>query len=174
MGWNVKTYNYDQKYIDIIKYIDENDEFKKIVNKKHHGKSRYNHSKKVSYLSYRIARFLNLNYQETAKAGLLHDYFTEDNLHLNDRIKSLFKHPNIALNNSRKLFKLSKKEENIIISHMFPLSKNIPTYFESWIVNMVDKIVSLEELTLTTSNYIQNKTRKLTMIIPLLINFYKK
>ena len=174
MGWNVKKINYDLEYLNIISSIDSNPHFKKIIDKKHHGKSRYLHSKRVSYLSYKIARFLHLDYQKTAKAGLLHDYFIEENNHFKDKLKSFFKHSSIALDNSKKIIYLSPKEENIIASHMFPLSKDIPLYLESIIVNVVDKTISIEELTITTSNYLYYKAKRISLILFILINLYKK
>ena len=54
-------------------------------------------------------------------------------------------HPSIALNNANKYFDINEKEENIIASHMFPISKKIPKYTESWIVSIVDKFYSIGE-----------------------------
>ena len=45
----------------------------------------------------------------------------------------------IALENARKVMPLTKKEENIILRHMWPLTVIPPVYPEAWIVSMVDK-----------------------------------
>ena len=66
-----------------------------------------------------------------------------------DNIKGNMKkgaiHPTFALNNAKKDFILSKKEENIIASHMFPLGDVKPNCKESWIVTNVDKSVACYE-----------------------------
>ena len=37
------------------------------------------------------------------------------------------------------------KEDDIIISHMFPFYKSFPKYAESWIVNLTDKVIGTNE-----------------------------
>ena len=70
----------DYTYTNIINDILENEEFLKIKNYKHHGLSRLEHSLRVSYYSYLITKKLRLNYIETARGGLLHDFFLNENL----------------------------------------------------------------------------------------------
>ena len=65
----------DPNYHKIIKNILENKEFNQLKHIEHHGISRYDHSLKVSYYSYKIAKALNLDYYQTARGGLLHDFF---------------------------------------------------------------------------------------------------
>ena len=59
----------DKEYYDIVSDIINNDEFDKIKKIEHHGITRYEHSLKVSYRAYKIAKFLKLNAYETARAG---------------------------------------------------------------------------------------------------------
>ena len=54
-------------------------------------------------------------------------------------------HPVIALNNARREYHLNQKEENIIVSHMYPFGDVKPNCKESWIVTGVDKSVALYE-----------------------------
>ena len=49
-------YKNDQEYLFIINNILENEKFRKIENIKHHNTTRLNHSLKVSYYSYKIAK----------------------------------------------------------------------------------------------------------------------
>ena len=56
------------------------------------------------------------------------------------------KHPNEALENASNNFELSDKEINIIKSHMFPVDYKIPKYAESWLVSLVDKVLSFGEV----------------------------
>lgn len=136
----------DNNYMNIVDHILNNDEFNEIKKIEHHGTTRFDHSLRVSYYSYKISKLLHLDYIETARAGLLHDFFLSDsNRNTKDRVVSTFIHPKEAVNNSIRVFGLNEKEMNIIRSHMFPINITIPKYAESWIVSVVDKIVgSLE------------------------------
>lgn len=136
----------DNNYLNIVGDILYNCEFRKIQNSVHHGLSRLDHSVRVSYYSYLVSKYLGLNYIQTARAGLMHDFFVTGNLTKKERAISAFIHPWKALTNSSKYFVLSDMEVNIIESHMFPLVPNkIPKYFESWIVSMVDKAIATYE-----------------------------
>lgn len=139
-------YNKDNEYLSIINNIMSNKEFTKIENIKHHNTTRLDHSMKVSYYSYKIAKSLKLDYIDVARGGLLHDFYTDkisECKKIKDKIK-LFstKHPKDAVNNSKTYFELSEKEIDIIKSHMFPVDYRIPKYAESWIVSSVDKVLS--------------------------------
>ena len=143
----MKKYSKDEKYLETVNEILNNEEFKKLKEYRHHGIDRLTHSINVSYRSYRIIKFLGLNSKAAARAGLLHDFFMVNNqeIKLSKRTKVLFKHPVYALENSKKYFELSKVEENIIKSHMFPIGLRIPIYVESWIVDLVDDFMSVHE-----------------------------
>ena len=86
----------------------------------------------------------------TARGALLHDYYFEDwrkvehNEHGIDRIRNMHAvaHPKRALKNAEKDYHLNKKEENMILRHMFPVTVTPPKYAESWIVSLVDKGVA--------------------------------
>lgn len=136
----------DKEYMCLVNDIYNNDSFSKIKKIEHHGVTRFDHSLRVSYYSYKIAKFLKLDYQSVARAGLLHDFFLSDeNRDKKERFLSVFKHPKICVLNSIINFDLSRKEIDIISSHMFPISFKIPKYMESWIVSFVDKGVAIYE-----------------------------
>lgn len=136
----------DAYYNRLIKDILQNKEFMRMKEIEHHGTTRYQHSMRVSFYSYRIAKLLHLDYRETARAGLLHDFFlSEDERTMKDKFLSTFTHPRYAVQNSKKYFSLSKKEVNIIESHMFPIYRTIPIYAESWLVSTVDKVIGTYE-----------------------------
>ena len=139
----------DEEYLYIIDHILKNDEFKKMSDIKHHNTTRMDHSLKVSYYSYVIAKSLKLDYEDVARAGLLHDFYTEE-IRKCKKIKDKIlifstKHPSNAVINASNNFELSEKEVNIIKSHMFPVDYRIPKYAESWIVSLVDKVLSFGE-----------------------------
>ena len=137
----------DKEYLEIVNDILFNEEFNKLKEYKHHGITRYDHVLRVSRWSYNYAKKHKLDYVSCARAGLMHDFFLINNQKVNIlyRIKVLFIHPRMALENSKKYFKLNKKEERIILSHMFPLNLTIPTSREAWLVDIVDDIASIYE-----------------------------
>lgn len=139
-----------EEYEYITKDILNNKEFNKIELEKHHGTNRLIHSKRVSYNAYKICKILGLDYIAAARAGLLHDFFIREDR----KIKSMFTHPVIALENTKNNFYLNDKEKDIILSHMFPIGPSIPKYIESWIVSITDKIVATYEF--IESFYIKN------------------
>lgn len=113
---------------------------------------RLQHCVDVAYVSYKLAKRFGLDYRAAARAGLLHDYFLYDwkteVLRGDKRIKfsHTFKHPKVALQNARKITELNAKEENIILSHMFPMSRKLPRSREAYIVTMVDKYCTIKEV----------------------------
>ena len=136
----------NDEYLKLVKDILENDNFKKIDEIEHHGITRMEHSVKVSYLSYKIAKKLGLHYKEVARGGLLHDFFMSDLERTSkDRFISCFVHPKYAAKNSKELFKVNDMEYDIIRTHMFPINIAVPKFLESWLVSLVDKFVGTKE-----------------------------
>ena len=140
----------DEEYSCIVSSILSEKEFsEKMGEIKHHDSTRLNHLLKVSYYSYKIAKGLRLDYQEVARAGLLHDFYL-DSVYNQEKLKDkvllyTVRHPATAVYNAKKFFTLSEKEEDIIRTHMFPLDVKVPKYAESWVVNFVDKGISTLE-----------------------------
>lgn len=132
------------EFYEINKDIFENKEFNKLKNYKHHGITRYEHSINVSYLTYKVTRKICKNYKEITRAALLHDFFTDEVEEVNS-LKKLINHPKYALENAKKSFNISKLQEDIILSHMFPIGIRIPKYKESWIVDLIDDYVAVCE-----------------------------
>ena len=144
MLYNIR---HDKEYKRIVKDIFRNVEFKKLYNIEHHGISRMEHSMKISYYSYKIAKKLGLDYVSVARGALLHDFFLDgDERTLRKKFFDTFTHPKRALNTSIVNFKCNDLEKNIIVSHMFPTYLSIPKYKESILVNLVDKIIGSKEL----------------------------
>ena len=142
----VDNFYNDYEYITLVDDILENEKFLTIDGCRHHGITRLEHSMRVSYYSYLIAKKLKLSYRETARGGLLHDFFVQDDLTPKKQKLSVFFHPYKALDNSCNNFQLSDLEKDIIINHMFPtLPHKVPKYVESWLVSAVDKVVAIDE-----------------------------
>ena len=66
-------------------------------------------------------------------------------------------HPRIAVRNARKLVNLNKKEEDIILKHMWGATIAPPKYKESYIVTMVDKYWAVKEAATPLRNRIKNR-----------------
>ena len=57
----------------------------------------------------------------------------------------MFKHPKTALKNAQDNFTLNALEKDIIRKHMWPLTPRFPKYKETFIVNIIDKIIATKE-----------------------------
>ncbi|MCP4130653.1 MAG: hydrolase [bacterium] len=108
----------------------------------HRTKDRLTHSIEVAWYSYRIAAFFGLETEAVVRGSLLHDLFWYNWLR-EGPIFHCFRHPAISLKNAAERFDLSPKEKDIIKKHMWPLTPALPRYRESWIVSLVDTVVSL-------------------------------
>lgn len=148
------------QYIDYTYDILLHPMFKKQVEYIQHGKtSVLEHVIEVSfscYLKYYNNKKIDL--RSLVRGALLHDFFLYD-WHIKKKLigrKGLhgYNHPKVALNNASKEFTLSKKERNIIRSHMWPLTFfHFPCCKEAWIVSLIDKKVSYKETIKNHGNY---------------------
>ena len=108
----------------------------------------YQHSLFVSYVAFRLARKFGWDYRAAARAGLLHDLYLYDpadsSAHPGNQCLD---HPVFALRNARALCPdLTKREENAIISHMWPLAVHLPRCREAAVVNIADKVCATIEV----------------------------
>jgi len=169
----MKDVIYDNAYMSLIYDIYTNEKFGKIKTIEHHGITRFEHCVRVSYYSYKVAKFLRVDYKSVARAGLLHDFFISDNNRTTyERFISVFTHSKICVLNSLSNFELSTKEVDIISSHMFPINFKIPKYIESWIVSFVDKCAAIYEFSKKLSYRFRFKYAT-NMYMLFLINFIK-
>ncbi len=119
-----------------------------------HGKvSTYEHCLGVALLSYKINHSLKAGCDDSSlmRGAMLHDFYLYDWHHKDNGSHDWhgFIHASRALDNARKHFTLTKKEEQIIYCHMWPLNlTRIPPCKEAWIVCLADKLVSLKETVL--------------------------
>lgn len=134
----------NKEYLDITEKCINNRKFKKLINEKHHYvTNRYSHNLEVSYRTYKVCKYLKLDYKSATRAALVHDFFFDDEF--NNKISKLTKHPQVAFVNASKLYHLNEKEQNIIKSHMFPFGGSIPKCRESVVVDLIDDYVSIKE-----------------------------
>ncbi len=138
-----------KEYILLVDDILTNQEFRKLKEFHHHTNHIYDHVIRVSYISYVIAKALHLDYRSAARGGLLHDFFLYDwrECKASDTSRALHgrEHPHIALANARQQFEVSDLEADIIVKHMFPKTRPMPRYKESFVVSLSDKVSSVYE-----------------------------
>lgn len=159
----------NKEFKQIIKHIIEHSEFRKTKEAAHHGITRYDHCVRVAYYTYIITKTLHLDYKEATEAALLHDFFT-DEVSEKGGVSRLRLHPTHAVENSKKYFNITKKQEDIIKTHMFPVTFTPPKYLESWIVDLADDFAAVYERTYTTKKELSAAT---TFLFLVMINFLK-
>lgn len=142
----------DEKYLaeftNIISDIISNPavlEMKKF--NQHYDCDCYSHCYDVAYYCFSICKKLHLDYTSVARAAMLHDFFLYDWRIKQPGRKRLhaFRHPRVAYERASNLFALNKKEKDIILKHMWPITIIPPKYIESYIITLVDKYCALEE-----------------------------
>jgi uncharacterized membrane protein/HD superfamily phosphodiesterase len=157
--------SFEPEYYEIIGEIGEHEEFLKLKEYFHHNSSIYVHVQDVAYLSYRICKFLKLDYHSAVRGALLHDFFLYDwrNHDVPDLPRNQYhgiKHPAIALANARKHFPINEIEADIIRKHMWPLTLVPPKYKESFIVSFADKYLSSKEFISEYKKRIKRRRRQ--------------
>lgn len=114
----------------------------------HADVSVYDHCLSVACLSVRFVfrHHLKVDLRALVRGALLHDYFLYD-WHKPHPEYGLhgYTHPRTAMKNAKRDFQIGKKEANIILRHMFPLTLIPPRYLESWIVNIADDVATCQE-----------------------------
>ena len=102
----------------------ESENFRSTRNYIQHGNMPvHRHCIDVAGKSIAISKLLRIpcSERELIRGALLHDYFLYDWHHYEGNLHG-FSHPETALLNAREDFMLTRKEENIIRSHMWPLT----------------------------------------------------
>lgn len=141
----LRAIEFDNAVRDLL----EKPEVQNLRRYRHHQRTnRYEHTLRVARWSFRAARWLGLDERSAARGAVLHDLFFHDKTCRPEgyRGSALVHHPEEAAENARQLTELSPKEENIILSHMWPLSRHAPHSPEAVLVNLVDDVVSVGDL----------------------------
>lgn len=116
----------------------------------HRGKSTLHHVVAVAKTSFRLADRLGLDIDEKALArgAILHDFYLYTFFDTDiSGFRHGISHPETALRNARKITTLTEKEENIIRSHMWPLTPfHPPRSKEAFLVMLADKYCAAKEM----------------------------
>ncbi len=133
----------DKKVLEMKKYI------------QHGSISTYDHVESVTRVSYWMNRRFHLgaNEKRLVIGAFLHDFYLYD-WHKDSEGLHGFYHPGIACRNAVEQFEIDKNVQNIIKSHMWPLTiTSLPLCREAWIVCMADKYISTKETLLCRRKY---------------------
>ena len=138
----------DKEFMEVVGHLISHPRFQKLDGiVQHHHSTRLEHSVNVSYTSYKIAKKFGWNARSTARGALLHDLFYYDWRETKFKKSHAWVHPRLAVRNARKITKLNRVEEDIIIKHMWGATLAPPRYKESFVVTMVDKYWAVKEAT---------------------------
>ena len=150
----------DPEYAAVVAPLLEHDDVRGMDGFRHHDRTALTHSLAVSTRAWALARRLGLDAASVARGALLHDFFLYDWCDgLNPHHPT--GHARVALANARARFELNPVEEDIIVSHMWPVGRPFYSYRESALVSIVDKYVSTREVTLLFFRTLRARTRSL-------------
>ncbi|MEY8338803.1 HD domain-containing protein [Lachnospiraceae bacterium 62-35] len=143
-------YGKDEEYLACVRDILEHPVFQSMDHFIQHGHTTCKtHCIQVSYLSYKICRKHGWDFVAAARAGLLHDLFLYDwHTHARETGNYFhgYTHPRVAMENAVKYFGISKKEQRIILCHMWPLTPVPPMSMAGMAIVWADKFCSLAEV----------------------------
>ena len=74
------------------------------------------------------------------------------------------RHPQVALDNAKQNFAISKREEDMIVKHMWPLTIKFPKYAESYVIVMIDKYTAALEIGTHISRLLKDKYKTLSKV----------
>lgn len=145
----MKLTKMERKYLDaLLENYRSNPRVQEMRNYIQHGAvSTYEHVESVALMSFWLNRRLCLGSNEKAliEGAFLHDFYLYD-WHTGSQGLHGFYHPGIACRNAVAHFHVDKRVQNIIRSHMWPLTLTVlPMCREAWIVCLADKCISAKE-----------------------------
>lgn len=143
--------NDKEKYVHILRDLLRDPRIRQMKwYSQHETSNTLKHCIYVAKVSFGLAEKLHIKIDEEALAvgAMLHDYYLYD---IGESGYSDYqhgtKHPQTALDNAMKEFDLNWKEQNIIRSHMWPLTLfHVPRSKEAWIISMADKFCAAHEM----------------------------
>ena len=138
-----------QAYLRLVRPLLDTQEVQSMGQWNHHfGVTTYEHSLFVSYVAFRIARKLGMDYYAAARAGLLHDLYLYSPYRKDSHPgNQCFYHPLAALENAKALVPdLTEAEQNSIVSHMWPLAYHAPKCKLAWVILTADRLCATLEI----------------------------
>lgn len=115
---------------------------------RHHGDTNtHYHSMFVAYLVCKKCMDLKVaNAREIVRASMLHDFYLYEWYTEKHDENHIWYHPKESVKNIEAHFgKLPETERNMIIAHMFPLSRELPKSSGAWLLTIADKQCACED-----------------------------
>ena len=119
--------------------------------------NRLDHIRAVTYMSFVLSKKFSLDVKAATRGALLHDlvYYDWHDPDYSHRPHG-FRHPRFAAFNAKLLNPaITKKEQRIILRHMWPLTILPPSSREGFIVTFSDKYCASREMKLAKDNNIK-------------------
>lgn len=160
-----KELNSTGYYSCVCDLINSN-ELAKLKDITHHiSTTRFQHCLNVSYYSWLVCRKFHLNARSAARAGLLHDLFYYDRKEYNaSRNKwqpsHSAMHAQLAAENAEALTYITNLERDMIEKHMWPMTKQLPKYKETYVITMIDKYCAVLEFCVPIIKNAVHRTEK--------------
>ncbi len=138
-------------YYSCVSDIINSTELDKLKEITHHiSTTRFQHCLNVSYYTYLICKKLHLDARAAARAGLLHDLFYYDRKKYNKnktkgQLSHSSMHSRMAAENASMLTDITALERDMIEKHMWPVTRPLPKYKESYIITITDKYCAILE-----------------------------
>lgn len=151
----------NKEYREITQNILNDENYKLLKNDTHHGTNKYDHCKRVSYLSFLMAKVFKGNTEEVARAGLLHDFFFGGRTEKEEN--SYFSHPLTSARNAKEYFNIEDSEVKIIESHMYHYA----------LVRRVFPFLKKEDKEYFSNYKPKNKDSVIVCVSDLLISFFE-
>lgn len=127
----------------------------------HGSLSRLEHCTSVAYYSLWLSQMLHIrvNRESLILGAMLHDFFFYNWYDKSQRPRFHgVRHAGIALQNAEQCFILNDKERNMILAHMWPLSRRMPHSKEALLICFIDKCCCIRELILTLKYKVKKKS----------------
>jgi len=139
-----------QELTQLIRLFKEHEQVQQMKEYIQHGRiSIYEHVVRVTKCCLIMNRRFSLGADERVlvAAAFLHDFYLYDWHEDDDSHKwHGFYHPEKARQNAVRYFQIGEHEQEIIASHMWPLTlRKLPRSREAWILCLADKYVSTQE-----------------------------
>ncbi len=142
-----------EEFEKILKNIVNNEKVQEMKNfRQHYSTTCFAHCYDTAFICYKICKKLNWDYESATKGAMLHDLFLYDWRVKENRTNKwhAFTHGKIACENACHEFDLTEKEQDIIKSHMWPVTVIPPKSKEGMLLTFVDKYCATKEF----KNYI--------------------
>lgn len=139
------------RYYALVSDIIDSSELGRLKDITHHiSTTRFQHCLNVSYYTYLICKKLRLDARAAARAGLLHDLFYYDRKKYNKsktkgQLSHSSMHARLAAENAAVLTNITDLERDMIEKHMWPMTRPLPSYKESYIITLTDKYCAILE-----------------------------